>query len=68
MLKFGFIMLLSLSIAACSGPFASNQPDAYLKSKNSPKLVTPPPLNQSEISSFYVLPDAEGEKKVTIEP
>ena len=61
-------VLSVLVLAGCQVPYASNDKDRYLKSKNSPKLVVPAPLQQDEISSFYYLPDAEGNKKVSIKP
>jgi uncharacterized lipoprotein len=66
--KWVCIVLFGFFLSACSVPFASNQSDAYLKSHNSPALVTPAPLQQDEISSFYILPEALGDKKVKMEP
>ena len=68
MLKVLILVTMVLGLVACQVPFASNNKDAYLKSKNGPNLVVPPPLQSDEISSFYNLPDAEGNKKVSIKP
>lgn len=67
MLRF-FCFVMVCVLAGCQMPFPSNDKQAYLKSKNGPRLVVPPPLQQDEISSFYYLPDAEGQKKVSIKP
>jgi hypothetical protein len=62
------LVVCSVYLIGCAVPFASNDAKAYLKSKNGPKLVVPPPLQKDEISSFYELPDAEGNKRVNIHP
>jgi uncharacterized lipoprotein len=62
------LSLCVLGLSACAVPFASSNSHGYLKSRNAPKLVVPPPLQQDEISSFYELPDAEGNKRVSIRP
>lgn len=67
MLRF-FCVLMMIVLAGCQVPYPSNDKQAYLKSKNAPRLVVPPPLQKDEISSFYYLPDAEGQKKVSIKP
>ena len=63
-----FLVLMMILLSACQVPYPSNDKKAYLKSKNSPSLVVPSPLRQDEISSFYYLPDATGNKKVSIKP
>jgi uncharacterized lipoprotein len=63
-----WLILILLGLGGCQVPYPSNNKDAYLKSKNGPKLVVPPPLQQNEISSFYYLPNADGHKKVSIKP
>lgn len=68
MLRFLSLVLLVGLLVGCQVPYPSNDKQAYLKSKNGPRLVVPPPLEQDEISSFYYLPDAEGQKKVSIKP
>ena len=68
MLRFLSLLILVGLLAGCQVPYPSNDKQAYLKSKNRPRLVVPPPLEQDEISSFYYLPDAEGQKKVSIKP
>lgn len=67
-LKFLSLVIWVGLLASCGVPYPSNDKQAYLKSKNGPRLVVPPPLEQDEISSFYYLPDAEGQKKVSIKP
>ena len=69
MFKVFVLGLMVLGLAACAPvPFASSNSHGYLKSRNAPKLVVPPPLQQDEISSFYFLPEAEGNKRVSIRP
>ncbi len=68
MFKVVIIVLSCLYVVGCAVPYPSNDAKAYLKSKNGPKLVVPPPMQQDEISSFYDLPDAEGNKRVNISP
>lgn len=68
MLKVVVMGLCVLMLGACSVPFDSSQKEAYLKSQNAPKLVVQPPLQSDEISSFYFLPDAEGNKQVSVQP
>ena len=68
MFKVVSLCLVCLALVACQVPFPSNDAKAYLKSKNGPKLVIPAPLKQDEISSFYFLPEACGNKKVSIHP
>lgn len=55
-------------LVSCAVPYSSSNTKGYLKSQNGPKLVVPPPLQQDEISSFYELPNAEGNKRVDIRP
>jgi len=68
MLKQLMVLVGCLSLVACRVPYPSNDASAYLKSRNGQPLVIPPPLKQDEISSFYLLPDACGNKKVSIHP
>lgn len=63
-----FAVLMLIGLSACQVPYPSNEKNAYLKSKNGPQLVIPEPLRKDEISSFYYLPDAEGNKTVSIKP
>lgn len=67
MLRF-ICVLMMLVLAGCQVPYPSNDKQAYLKSKNGKRVEVPPPLQQDEISSFYYLPDAEGQKRVSIKP
>ena len=62
------LAVLSLSLVSCMVTYPSNDKQAYLKSKNASKLVVPAPLQSDEISAFYLLPDAKGNKKVSIKP
>lgn len=68
MYKVVILALGCLGLTACQVPYPSNDANAYLKSQNGPNLVVPPPLKQDEISSFYYLPEAKGNKKVSIVP
>ncbi len=68
MFKVVCVFVLCIFMFGCQVPFPSNDAKAYLKSKNGPKLVVPPPLKHDEISSFYFLPEACGNKRVHIHP
>ena len=68
MFKVVIIALCCLWLWGCQVPYPSNDDKAYLKSKNGPNLVIPPPLQQNEMSAFYYLPEAQGNKKVSIHP
>ena len=68
MLKVVGVGLVCFVLVSCAVPYSSSNAKGYLKSKNGPKLVVPPPLQQDEISSFYELPNAEGNKRVDIRP
>lgn len=68
MFKVVVLGLGSLLLVGCAVPFNSSHKEDYLKSQNAPKLVVQPPLQSDEISSFYFLPDAEGNKQVSIQP
>lgn len=48
--------------------FASSDKDKYLASKNGKDLLVPPPLTNSNLSDFYVLPEQKQNAKVGIEP
>ena len=39
-----------------------------MTSKNGPDLLVPPPLTNSNLSDFYVLPEQTQDPKVAIEP
>jgi uncharacterized lipoprotein len=62
------IALMVIFLTGCMVSYPSNDKQAYLKSKNATKLVVPAPLQADEISSFYFLPEAEGNKKVSLKP
>lgn len=68
LLKSGLLMLGVMSLCACNTPFASNEQDQYLESKNAPDLVVKPPLTTSNLSGFYTLPPAPEHAEVEILP
>lgn len=68
MLKVVGLGIVCFVLVSCAVPYSSSNTKGYLKSQNGPKLVVPPPLQQDEISSFYELPNAEGNKRVDIRP
>ena len=63
-----FSVFLSGCISWQPSDFDSNKKDQYLTSKNGPDLLVPPPLTNSNLSDFYVLPDQKQDPKVPIEP
>lgn len=68
LLKVGLLVLGVVSLSACNTPFASNEKDQYLESKNAPDLVIKPPLTTSNLSGFYILPPAPEHPEVEILP
>jgi uncharacterized lipoprotein len=57
-----------LLLASCS-QFASNGEKIYLRSKNGPGIVVPPPLTDNNISHFYDLPAKPSKQpEVGVEP
>ena len=68
MLKVVGVGIVCFVLVSCAVPYSSSNTKGYLKSQNGPKLVVPPPLQKDEISSFYELPNAEGNKRVDIRP
>jgi hypothetical protein len=60
-----WIMLFATS---CSSYYTDNGDQRYLKSKNGPTLVVPPPLNTYSMSHFYDLAVQDKPAKVQIEP
>nr|WP_302473908.1 hypothetical protein [Legionella sp. PL877] len=54
-------------LSACSH-YASNREQQYLHSKNGEKIVVPPPLTDSNVSHFYVLPPQNQNPRVSIAP
>ena len=68
MLKVVGVGIVCFVLVSCAVPYSSSNTKGYLKGQNGPKLVVPPPLQQDEISSFYELPNAEGNKRVDIRP
>ncbi|WED42130.1 hypothetical protein [Legionella cardiaca] len=67
MKKFGFIILSMSLLSACSN-YASNGESQYLRSKNGPMVMVPPPLTDSNISHFYDLPPQNQNARVSIAP
>lgn len=55
MKKMIVVLLGVLCLLGCS-QFESNGEKLYLRSKNGPNIVEPPPLTDSNISHFYDLP------------
>ncbi|NCT56660.1 MAG: hypothetical protein GW760_02970 [Legionella sp.] len=65
----GLLVLCVVSLCGCNTPFASNDKDQYLESRNAPDMMIKPPLTTSNLSDFYTLPAApEYPKKVDILP
>ena len=67
-----FVLSFSIVLSGCiswqPSDFDSNNKDQYLTSKNGPDLLIPPPLTNSNLSDFYVLPDQTQDPKIAIEP
>lgn len=68
MKKLVLIILATLALSACSSRYASNGENIYLQSRNGVKIVVPPPLTTSNISSFYDLPPQNQDARVSIAP
>jgi len=68
LLKAGILVLGVVALCGCNTPFASNDRDQYLESKNAPDLVVSPPLTTSNLSGFYTLPPAPEHPKVDVLP
>lgn len=72
MKKLVIISVISWLLIGCISweptDFASSDKDQYLSSKNGESLVIPPPLTNSNISDFYVLPNNEQNAKISIDP
>lgn len=52
-----WLVLVITGLTACTSKYSTNGENLYLKSRNGPNLVVPPPLSTSNLSSFYRLPD-----------
>lgn len=68
-----FILGVACLISSCSSLFSQTDYDSsdklhYLKSKNGPQLVVPPPLTSTNISDFYDLPPQNQDARVSITP
>lgn len=63
-----FIGLSSLWLVACSSHYSSNAEANYLKSRNGPALVVPPPMTAANMGYFYTLPLQTQDAKVSIKP
>jgi uncharacterized lipoprotein len=61
-------MCAVLVLSACSGRYASNGENLYLKSQNGPHLEVPPPRTRANISDFYNLPPQQQDARVNIAP
>jgi uncharacterized lipoprotein len=59
--------LLSV-LTACTLPYASNDKQQYLLSKNGAALDVPAPLTAENLSGFYDLPDAKDAHRVSVAP
>ena len=57
-----------LFLTACSSYYASNAETNYLKSRNGPELVVPPPETATNIGYFYNLPSQNQDARVSIKP
>ncbi len=63
-----FVGVSSLWLVACSSNFSSNAETNYLKSRNGPELVVPPPMTTANMGYFYNLPLQTQNAKVSIKP
>ena len=68
LLKVGLLVLGVVVLSGCNTPFASNEKDQYLESKNAPDLVVAPPLTTSNLSGFYKLPPAPEHPELDVLP
>ncbi len=66
--KTGIIVISSLWLTACSSYYSSNAETNYLKSRNGPDLVVPPPMTKANMGYFYNLPPQNQDARVSIEP
>lgn len=63
-----WVSLSSFVLSACSSYYASNAETTYLKSRNGPELIVPPPMTTANMSYFYNLPVQTQQAKVSIKP
>lgn len=63
-----FLICLAGCFTLDRSEFASSDTDRYLTSKNGKDLLVPPPLTNSNLSDFYVLPDQTQNAKIGVEP
>ena len=68
MKRLSFIVCVALALCGCSGRYASNGENLYLKSRNGETLEVPPPLTRANISDFYNLPPQNQDARVSIAP
>lgn len=68
MKKLSFIVCAALILSSCSGKYASNGENLYLKSRNGEQLVVPPPLTRANMSDFYNLPPQNQDARVSTTP
>ncbi|OGV50145.1 MAG: hypothetical protein A3F46_04040 [Legionellales bacterium RIFCSPHIGHO2_12_FULL_42_9] len=58
-----------LLLVSCSSQFVSHGEKMYLRSKNGPGVVVPPPLTDTNTSHFYDLPAQQKKHpKVSVVP
>ena len=55
-------------LTACSMPYATNDKQQYLSSRNGEKLVIQPPMSGQNLSGFYDLPTPSVVARVNIKP
>ena len=64
-----FSMVMLLLLVGCSSQFASHGERMYLRSRNGPSVVVPPPLTDTNTSHFYDLPAQQKKHpKVSVVP
>ena len=63
-----FLLVSSLWLVACSSHFSASAERGYLKSRNGPALVVPPPLTSANMGYFYNLPPQTQKAQVSIVP
>ncbi|KTD66161.1 hypothetical protein [Legionella spiritensis] len=69
MKKIVFVVASILFVTGCSSHHGGNGDDQrYLKSRNGPGVVVPPPLTDSNISHFYDLPRQDKKAGENIAP
>lgn len=67
MKKLSCFVLGLFVLSGCSN-YSSNGEYLYLQSRNGQKVEVPPPLTNTNISTFYDLPEQTQNAKVSIQP